>query len=287
MSNIHISSVEEPDPPEGDYTEFLSLETVSVNTTVNILGKITRFKTKFSSPLVTEIFLVDGDMRHVKVTAFGDLPGADRENLREGRVLEVRNGVLQLYKNVRYVDVTNARSGCSLQVLETTDSRAVQLLEEIGDRRHIEIDKDISRPRVLKTMRELESSANGVGVFMVVNVGVRAVYPQTYRGCVTCTKKMAGSRCGKEHCPARSGSSKDFVNLKFVFEDPSNRCRRGVYATLFDSVGTLEIPMNDCRSKEKLDVFCRRYKTQQFSAVYIDVKSPDSWVVENLIPKMS
>ena len=269
-----------------DYTDFASLETLPLNTKTNIIGKVKSTEQKYLSRdrHVREILLVDTDMKQVKVTVFGNIPKMDIVGLREGRVLEVKNGVIKESLGARYICVAYTFTGCRINVLRNEDQRARFILSGIGKKRKVR--GNISRPTNVKTIQYLKK--NGcVGQFLIENIIVTRAFPYTYEACVKCKTKKVEETCKNPKCKFKSKKKKEILRIKVTIEDSSARGEDGVEAVMFDNTGTQIMGVSADvflrKTEEEQRSFClSKYSGNQFSSVQILIRDETSWVIQDI-----
>ena len=270
------------------YKNFAELQTLTVDTKVDVIGKVHRIENKYTNKSVPmkEIFLVNDEMIMVKVTTFGKIPKEDGLGLRQGRVLEVTGMVSERqaarYVSVGYNNTKHVGFKCKISVLPKDDSKARCVLSRIGKKKKVR--GNVSQARNVKTMSEMKDVTGDLCA--VKNCTVTDVSCFCYSACIKCkSSKKEGQSCTNYKCTSRSTKKKDVLTVKVKIKD--NSTEKDKQAVMFDHVGTEFIMGMRPESFVKKEFAVQRllcekaYLGKQFNMdVYI--KTPTQWVIQYL-----
>ena len=257
-----------------------------VNTKVCIIGKVNRLEDKYTNKSVPmkEIYMLDEEMKMVKVTTFGKIPKVDGLGLRPGRVLEV-SGMVSERQAARYISVgynNTKHSGCKISVLPKEDPKARCFLSQIGQKKKVR--GNVSRATNVKRMSAMEHM-NGE-LFAVQNCTITDVSCFCYSACMKCkSSKKEGKSCTNSKCTSRSTKKKDVLTVKVKIKD--NSTEKDKQAVMFDHVGTEFImglrPESFLRKNlpEQKRLCEKAYLGKQFD-MDIFVKTATQWVIQYL-----
>ena len=266
------------DKEDNDFTE---LESLDLRSQVKIVGKVkSKNEKRTRDKVIHEVFVVNSEMKEVKVTVFGNIPKVHSSGLKKGCVVEV-SGIINVYSSARYVGVDYKVTGSWLKVLPKGDPRTLGILSAVGKKRKSK--GDISKPADVKTIKQLKEGRL-TGQFQVKNCIIKDARPNSYDGCSKCSTKMDGDACKKPSC--KSKKKKKTLRMPVTIVDDSTIHEKGVQAVMFGDVAVKDILGLTAATfmkktyKEK-NLLCRNKYIGNSFLLYIEVK-PNSWVINKI-----